>query len=497
MSALIEDRVGTLVRSGAIVNPTKLIEILQKPLRVVWMNHRGELYPSNHNYSCKDGDDDHSSSSRPTTDVASLLNDYFVIICWNPSRYMLVDKETSPPDQEPNEQLLKVKKHQNGRININNDKINGNGGDNDDADDKNAPDSGPGYFYTPGAADDHESWARHLTPTMFWRNQAALLDPSLDDDGVDEWIDALVQQRQAKEEEHDRDGGENISNNDNEAASLAVYSYSDQIGDTNLWIGSRRASRPPDCWEGFDAILNVTNQEYDAMTTISQDGGCCSNKDYNRVLYYLQLPVEEGKRDKTQLEQWMSVGLAFLIHHLQRNRRVLVHCAQGKDRSVAVALIFVVLACPLRFPLRLRDEFVGAPWDLSTLLDGNTENPNNSNERNEGDKDSILQFEEHEDDTKPQFYLSSGIPQTIVTRLLDTGSKEVFLLWIHRQLNNNSSSSCGGEYSYANQKFECLADKESIRVALHLIRQDRVVAEPTRSTMQKINRFLMSAAIYR
>jgi len=37
-----------------------------------------------------------------------------------------------------------------------------------------------------------------------------------------------------------------------------------------------------------------------------------------------------------------------------------------------------------------------------------------------------------------------------------------------------------------------LATKDTMRVVLHLIRQDREKAEPTRSTMQKLNRFFMS-----
>jgi len=178
----------------------------------------------------------------------------------------------------------------------------------------------------------------------------------------------------------------------------------------------------------------------------------------------------------------MPLGLLFLIHHLQQGRRVLVHCAQGKDRSVAVALIFVILGCSLRFPLTLREEFVRGPWPLPYLFQNTANDPNH------------LEAKE-EEETKPQMHMSSGIPEAIVARLLDTGGKEIFLSWIHKQLGETSSSSnCS---SGSSEKLESLADKESVRIALHLIRQDRDVADPTRSTMQKINRFLMSSTIYR
>jgi hypothetical protein len=34
------------------------------------------------------------------------------------------------------------------------------------------------YYYTPGAAADEESWARHLTPAIFWKYSDRLLDPT-------------------------------------------------------------------------------------------------------------------------------------------------------------------------------------------------------------------------------------------------------------------------------------------------------------------------------
>ena len=171
----------------------------------------------------------------------------------------------------------------------------------------------------------------------------------------------------------------------------------------------------------------------------------------------------------------------FLIHHLQQQtRRVLVHCAQGKDRSVAVALVLVAMVCPLRFPLRYKPEFANQSWDLATLQ-------NNCTSSGGGPKNPTGDDDPDETETctnKSQFYCSSGLPEAIVKRLLDEGGRELFLLWIHQQLKDNDSRAP-------------LADKEGVRIALHLIKQDRQVAEPTRATMQKINRFLMSSSIYR
>ena len=67
--------------------------------------------------------------------------------------------------------------------------------------------------------------------------------------------------------------------------------------------------------------------------------------------------------------------------------------------------------------------------------------------------------------------------------LLKEDGKEVFLTWMHQQLKTP-----------INKPF---ADKDTIRIALQLISQDREKAEPSRATMQKLNRFFMSSLMYR
>mmetsp|Transcript_13055 Transcript_13055/g.14704 ORF Transcript_13055/g.14704 Transcript_13055/m.14704 type:complete len:181 (+) Transcript_13055:740-1282(+) len=177
----------------------------------------------------------------------------------------------------------------------------------------------------------------------------------------------------------------------------------------------------------------------------------------------------------------MTIGLVFIIHHLQRGRRVLIHCAQGKDRSVSVALVFVSVACELQFPLKLRPGF--HTWSLPTLVDDSNDNNNDNGHIDSKNDKNHTEITEKDD----SYYLSSGIPTALVMRLLKSrnGGRELFLKWVHSQLQKDITS------------HGCLADKARIRIALHLIRQYREVAEPTRSSIQKTHRFFMSADIYR
>ena len=59
----------------------------------------------------------------------------------------------------------------------------------------------------------------------------------------------------------------------------------------------------------------------------------------------------------------------------------------------------------------------------------------------------------------------------------------MFLTWMHRRLDVSA--------------IEPFADKNGLRIALHLERQDREKAEPKRSTLQKLNGFFMISPMYR
>ena len=37
-----------------------------------------------------------------------------------------------------------------------------------------------------------------------------------------------------------------------------------------LAVGSRRAGRPPECWAAFDAVVNVTQDEYAGMAGVQE-----------------------------------------------------------------------------------------------------------------------------------------------------------------------------------------------------------------------------------
>ena len=283
------------------------------------------------------------------------------------------------------------------------------------------------FDYIPGAGDDDKSWARKLTPRLLWENMEDIVD-AVDCNAA---IDSVVAKDRMDNhcwEEHPGD------------------SCYDAIGDTGIFIGSRRAGRPLDCWDMFDAVLAVTDLEYDEMKETLPD-----------EKYYLQLPVKEGKRDRSELERWLPVGIAFVALH--RSKRILIHCAQGKDRSVAVAMACITLLCDLKNPIQFVPETeVLTQTSLRTFAFGDIES-------------------EIGCDDPP--YLNSGLSTGLVHCLLGRPGRECILKWLRHELHLPPKND--------------LATKETLRVALHLVQQYREKASPSRASMQKLNRFFMSS----
>jgi hypothetical protein len=324
---------------------------------------------------------------------------------------------------------------------------------------------GKSFVYTPGAGDDEESWSRGLTPRLFWNHVHCILYKNTDALSTEQVIDDIVRKH------CDYNNPHCVTDDGSHSHEQSGYSsLFDTLGDTMISIGSRRAGRPPECWDQFDAILNVSDMEYENMMNIM----------HQNQKFYLQLPVKEGKRDKSELERWMAIGVCFVGIHAQQGRRVLIHCAQGLDRSVAVAIAAVTLFCRLQFPIKFQDSF----WDLPF---------------SELQAKMQLRDEQNEivADQPYNIYKWSGLCEGLVENFMGRQGRDKLMHWLHdhhphgrniHRGNQHKSSVENGFVQMNPYKF----DKKTIRIALLLIQQDREKASPTRSTMQKLHRFFLS-----
>ncbi|KAJ3257885.1 hypothetical protein HK103_004176 [Boothiomyces macroporosus] len=159
------------------------------------------------------------------------------------------------------------------------------------------------FTYIQGAADDSEMWAPGITFKHFW---AASKDITMDT-------------RNAKIEEIFSKIKENVF------SATAVNNY-DWIGDTGIAIGNRASANPESCWDNFDYIINCGAPEYA----------------YSSSSKYLYLDIPEGKKGQSNLFSSISPVLTKLEGLKEFPKRLLIHCMQGKDRSVGIAMAVLI-----------------------------------------------------------------------------------------------------------------------------------------------------------
>ena len=245
------------------------------------------------------------------------------------------------------------------------------------------------------------------------------------------------------------------------AGGADVYNF---VGGTTVAVGGRRAGRPPGCWDIFDAVLNVTLDEYAGMGKYTIAGGVNSvlkegaaakaaagagagagatefeianprggegGGGYRRE--YMHMPVAEGKRDKRELERQIPAALRFAYSQLIRGRKLVVHCAQGMDRSVGV--VVAILATFYAAHGRGRES--------------------GGNDDSSGGRSSKLEFQ----------------PGDAWASCWNT--------WTDEELQEYVCSTCN-------------VNKHTIQHCLLWVSQARPCASPSRHTLKKLNRFFMT-----
>jgi protein-tyrosine phosphatase len=347
-------------------------------------------------------------------------------------------------------------------------------------------------------AHKHTQWSRGLTPAMLrdnWDDIVGLARKGGSALAVERCVARIVQEAHKDDDDDASDAFffrplpafEEGSTSSVAAASTSASAVSastrrptfDILGQVSgIAVGSRRAGRPPECWEHFDAVLAVTVPSYfddyssEMVHGMDVDGG---NRERGRA-EYLHLPVAEGKRDRTKLIQALPLALVFILTQIARGRRVLIHCNQGQDRSVGVATAAIALFCIWgSHDVIPRDWCKGeaVSWagfeQFAGTATRQTKNTN-SNERCDG------QSTDEED-----------LVRARCARLLfGPSGKSLFFAWIQHL---RSDVITGTAPSPSLPSSPAWPDKAALRQALSVVTLFRGLANPSRFTMRKLSRF--------
>ncbi|KAK8550278.1 hypothetical protein V6N12_038995 [Hibiscus sabdariffa] len=200
------------------------------------------------------------------------------------------------------------------------------------------------WNYIPGAGDDEESWARGLSPNLFWSHAYDLI--SAGPDSCNQKVADIVEKDRVYRAQRGQNAPQitakpSISGSSpnppclepllcSDLSSLTVNSSEEDcgifwLGSTNLAIG---ASQVAEHASNVDCVLNcdqwpisVHHQEAEA---------------------YLHLPIVNSKMDRFSLFNNLPSAVTFANSNLTKGRTLLICCRDGEDISVCVCLAILI-----------------------------------------------------------------------------------------------------------------------------------------------------------
>ncbi|XVE70496.1 hypothetical protein DITRI_Ditri10aG0077000 [Diplodiscus trichospermus] len=200
------------------------------------------------------------------------------------------------------------------------------------------------WNYIPGAGDDEESWARGLSPNLFWNHAYDLISSGPD----------LCNQKVADIVEKDRvyraQRGQNapqittkpsISESSSHLPSLDPLLHLDlsnlKISPSDkecgiFWLGSTNlalaASQVAEHASNIDCILNCDQRSISVCLPEAEA--------------YLHLPIVGSKLDRFSLFNNLSSAVSFAKLNLTKGKKLLICCHDGEDISVCVCLAILI-----------------------------------------------------------------------------------------------------------------------------------------------------------
>jgi tRNA A64-2'-O-ribosylphosphate transferase len=170
--------------------------------------------------------------------------------------------------------------------------------------------------YVQGASDDCECWfGAGFNSSIFWK-VANKLTPDL----------SIIDMRILIQNEISSSG----------PAKMHGDSFN-WMWNSNIAIGNRSAADPTTCWAHFDYIANCGAPQYQYAE--------------DKLDRYLYLDIPEGKKGQKAFSEHIEKFLLFIKNQYESKKRILIHCMQGKDHSVGMAMCFFIISAEVKIPI--------------------------------------------------------------------------------------------------------------------------------------------------
>lgn len=194
------------------------------------------------------------------------------------------------------------------------------------------------WSYISGAGDDEETWARGLTPTLFWKHAYDLINvgPGLCNQKVAEIVEkdrVYRAQRGENAPQITTDGRLSVEKDVSLPSEFTLLNIQENssdedcvmywLGSTNVAVGSTQvATATPQ----VDCILNCDKESIDVQTSYT----------------YLHLPTVNSKFDRFSLLSNLPSSVDFAKENLSQGKTLLVCCSDGEDISICVCLAILI-----------------------------------------------------------------------------------------------------------------------------------------------------------
>lgn len=215
---------------------------------------------------------------------------------------------------------------------------------------------GNGFVYVQGAGDDHENWARGLTPDLFWQHSDALL--ACEKDLLEEAVDNLVKHHSTASGSRahwftPRAAGSEPSDGADAANRLAGTAQGDvEVGNTGIFIGARTAEHDfsPDERALHNLIIHFTSLAPPAVSSnLSSDLEALKISDSEPSSNVYPLHMSPNKKGLLAIRTAFPPAIACAYRTLNdpasavgSRPKILVCCQDGKDLSGS--LVVAILA---------------------------------------------------------------------------------------------------------------------------------------------------------
>lgn len=191
------------------------------------------------------------------------------------------------------------------------------------------------WNYISGAGDDEESWARGLSPSLFWTHAHDLINSGPD----------LCNQKVADIVEKDRvyraQRGQSAPQVSKLPGSIGHSSVEELLKNLEIPASECNGDLCEISWLGPSTLAVGASRLADNVPNVD----CIINCDRESVSYclenppaYLHLPIVSSKFDRFSLLRNLPTAINFAELNLRKGKRLLVCCSNGEDISICICL---------------------------------------------------------------------------------------------------------------------------------------------------------------